>query len=155
MNPYALSLARNVVVLSRKSWVAYLPGALLAMLGCAVALVVGQCHWLAGWAVAWVVVLAAFAAALHLGSLVLCADDLGVWLCRGMLPWDWDIAVTGVSWQDFGRAEFQARFPDWLQNAHTIRIVNRHVSSGSMSLTHMRNSRAVVIRLNELKAERT
>ena len=56
-------------------------------------------------------------------SVRLYADEMGVWLFRGILPWA--KGVSGVKWRDLDEAIFYQTFFGWVFKSYSLRIGHR------------------------------
>ena len=102
----------------RQSWLAW-AGPVLMLLVCVALCVAGQRYmpeffWIfAG--VGALLVLCMVYRGLLVRSVHLYADSKGVWLYRGILPWN--RGAVGVKWRDMEDAAFTSGFSSWLFNS--------------------------------------
>lgn len=106
------------------SWLAYLAPTLVWLLvtGIGVALAYYQYLWVG----VGIIVLALAVYAYHfmvLRSVRLYADEMGVWMFRGILPWA--RGVSGVKWRDLDEAVFYQTFWGWVFKTYNLRIGHR------------------------------
>lgn len=139
--------AGATTILARLSWTAYvglMVQALLA-LGIAVplafALHPGLGAVVAVAALGYLVYRAAF-----LRSVVLLCDDDGVWVHRGVFPWD--TGAFGVKWRDLDEAVFFPGFLDWMLHSHTIALRHRFTQDEEIVLAHVAQGDDVVTEIN-------
>lgn len=154
----ALELARDpegdgLEVLARLSWTAYVG----PVIGWLVLLVFVVPVWLlfgatiaAGvFALAWLG-LGSYRFLL-LRSVVLFMDGDGVWVQRGILPWD--RGTYGVKWRDVDEAVFVPGFIDWATSSYTVVVRHRFTKDAEIVLPHVPGGAGVVERINERHAE--
>ncbi|HCE5184922.1 hypothetical protein [Vibrio parahaemolyticus] len=132
----------------RLSWVAYLrPLFVLPIL-------LGITFLLAGFHVAIIYVGSALAVALTiykmavLRSTYLFANDEGVWVYSGILPWS--RGAGGVRWRDIDDAHFNTGFFNWMFKAYTIKISHRFTKGSEIVLPLVKNGDKAVDRINAL-----
>ena len=77
------------------------------------------------------------------------ADSKGVWLYRGILPWN--RGAVGVKWRDMEDAAFTSGFSSWLFNSYTVRVGNRFSQQSEILVHNIANGREAVNQLNELQ----
>ena len=82
-------------------------------------------------------------------SVHLYADSKGVWLYRGILPWN--RGVVGVKWRDMEDAAFTSGFSSWLFNSYTVRVGNRFSQQSEILVHNIADGREAVNRLNEMQ----
>ena len=82
-------------------------------------------------------------------SVHLYADSKGVWLYRGILPWN--RGAVGVKWRDMEDAAFTSGFSSWLFNSYTVRVGNRFSQQSEILVHNIANGREAVNQLNELQ----
>lgn len=135
------------VVIGVKSWVAYIPVLLLALVLFGVALPL---------AFMWNEIAAAVVMLGSAGFLLICIlglravqlyyDEVGVWVVSGILPWT--RGVSGVKWRDMDEASFEQGFWSWLTGSYTIRIGHRFTKSSEIVLTKIARGKDAVGKLN-------
>ena len=79
----------------------------------------------------------------------LVATPSGVWLYRGILPWN--RGAVGVKWRDMEDAAFTSGFSSWLFNSYTVRVGNRFSQQSEILVHNIANGREAVNQLNELQ----
>ncbi len=143
----ASSMSRAAIVLSTKSWAAYV-GVFLLGLVLFFGLLPLAFMWteLAAGAVLVVSALVVGYRVLYLRSFQLYYDDVGVWLYSGILPWK--KGVIGVKWRDMDEATFVQSFWSWLFKSYTVRIGHRFTKASEILLTDMARGKDVVAQLN-------
>ena len=134
-------------VIGVKSWLAYAGVAALAVILFGVLLPLAFLwHEMAALAV---MVLSALLVAyefLHVRSVQLYMDELGVWVHSGVLPWK--KGITGVKWRDMDEATFVNGFKSWLTRSYTIRIGHRFTRGSEIVLTNIARGKEAVALLN-------
>lgn len=138
----------EALVLARLSWTAYVGPvagwlAVLVVAGGLAALLFGAT---VGVLVATTCTAIALYRALLLRSVILFLDDEGVWVQRGLLPWD--TGVHGVKWRDLDEAVFVPGFLDWLLRSHTIVLRHRFTKTAEIGLAHVARGDQVVTTIN-------
>lgn len=143
----ATSTGPNNHVVGVKSWVAYIPVLLLAIVLFGVAL---PLTFLWNEIAAGVVMLLSaaflFICILGLRAVQLYYDEVGVWVVSGILPWT--RGVSGVKWRDMDEATFEQGFWSWLTGSYTIRIGHRFTKSSEIVLTKIARGKDAVGKLN-------
>jgi hypothetical protein len=129
--------------IARKSWVAYLllvtARLLVTLLAAVVALMVDQtaAFVIAILGVAWTVY-----GVFWLRTFELFMDADGVWLFRGILPWN--KGVNGIKWRDIGGCLYGTGFSSWATKSATITIEHRFTKTSSLVVTEMANAKTAV-----------
>lgn len=80
-------------------------------------------------------------------SLRLYADDNGVWVFRGVLPWA--KGVSGVKWRDLDEATFFPGFFGWVFKSYRLRIGHRFTKSSEIVLDHIQGGDSAVQEINQ------
>lgn len=88
---------------------------------------------------------------LSLNSRELYADDLGIWLQRGIFPWD--KGVVGVKWRDLDEALYSQGFISWLAKSHTVFVQHRFTKANELILPNMDHGDRAAMRINELHSD--
>lgn len=81
-------------------------------------------------------------------SVSLYADEEGVWVYSGILPWS--KGTSGVKWRDVDEAVFFTGFWSWLLRSYTIRVGHRFTKDSEIVLPHIAHGKDAVQRINEL-----
>ena len=148
----AVATASPVTTLARKSWTAYIR---MTLLGVVLLLVVVPIAWRQSTGVGILVLLlvVAFLAyqVLTIRSHHLYFDERGVWLERGILPWN--KGVVGVKWRDVDEAVFFQNIWSWLFKSYTIRLGHRFTKSSEIMLPHMARGHEAVMSVNSKHQE--
>lgn len=84
---------------------------------------------------------------LLLRTVVLFTNSQGVWMFRGLLPWN--KGVTGVKWRDLEEATFFMGFFSWAFNSYSIRVGHRFTRASELFISHVRFGKDAVIHINE------
>ncbi len=143
----AVSPGASVTTLARKSWTAYVK---VTLLGVVLLLLVVPMAWRASAGVGVLALLLVIAfigyQVLSIRSHHLYFDEMGVWLDRGILPWN--KGVVGVKWRDLDEAVFFQNVWSWLFKSYTIRVGHRFTKSSELVLTHMARGHEAVMDVN-------
>lgn len=152
----------NAKVQYRKSWVAYVAPAVGLFLvivfgGTVVASTFsmtdakGGVPILAAVAVLllWLALLAIIVARiLTIRSVLLYADDAGVWLSQGIFPWS--KGTRGVKWRDIEDAVFYQGFFGWILKSYRVRVGHRFTKTSEIVVTHVALGNEAVMAINSL-----
>lgn len=140
------------VNLARKSWVAYVAPVVVgavALLGFVPFL--WSIYYPAAYAVAAIAVLSTTYTVALLRSYQLFMDDRGVWLYRGILPWN--KGVIGVRWRDVAGAVYFNSFSSWVFQAYSIEVQHRFTQGNALWVGSLHFGRNAVARINEAHQE--
>jgi len=144
----------------RLSWVSYLADLLvfLLMLGLGLSIAIGlssvhPAAFYAGIAVAILAVLVFVYQMAYLRSTKAFTNASGVWLSRGVLPWE--KAVVGVRWQDMDDAILTTGFFSWMFNAYTIKVNHRFTGNSELTVKGLNNGKKAVAHINKMHREKT
>ncbi|RYF39643.1 MAG: hypothetical protein EOO38_23000 [Cytophagaceae bacterium] len=85
---------------------------------------------------------------LYFRSVRLFTNDEGVWLFRGILPWN--NGIIGVKWRDVEDAVYFTGFVSWAFNAHAVRIGHRFTKTSELTIANMKDGIAAVNHINEI-----
>ncbi|MGE6322732.1 hypothetical protein ACQKEF_21085 [Pseudomonas oryzihabitans] len=85
---------------------------------------------------------------LYLRSVYLYTNDTGVWLFRGVLPWQ--RAYWGVKWRDIEAAAFYPGFLSWILRSYTVRVGHRFTRTSEIVLGHVARGDRAVDHINSL-----
>ena len=87
-----------------------------------------------------------------LQSVDLYCDDYGVWVYRGVLPWQ--RGVIGIKWRDIEIAAFTQNLTSWSTHSYSLHVLDRYTRKPELVLTSMfEGDKAVMYintRLNEM-----
>ncbi|MGU7843783.1 hypothetical protein ACV22V_30500 [Burkholderia sp. AW33-5] len=148
----AQSRGGEVMVLARKSWVAYVGRLVVAM---AILPIVTSLLWqrtpLLAAAVALIIIAGMVYTVALERSYELFMDDHGIWLRRGILPWS--RGVTGVKWRDLDSATYFTGFVSWLTSSYTVRLEHRFTKANEILISHMAAGNRAVEEINRTHAE--
>lgn len=81
-------------------------------------------------------------------SLKLFADEDGVWVFQGILPWS--KGTSGVKWRDLDEAVYFPNFTGWLFKSYRMRIGHRFTKSSEILLAHIHHGHSAVQEINQL-----
>lgn len=91
--------------------------------------------------------LAAFAyRCIYNRSVLLYMDDAGVWVRRGVMPWN--RGIHGVKWRDIESVVYRQGFVNWASRSFPVTVVERFTQRGEIHLDHVRHGDQAVTRMN-------
>ncbi len=132
----------------RLSWLAYVRALMMFFLLSALGIALGALNQSLS-VIAVVAALGAFAyQVLYLRSMTLFTDDAGVWLYRGVFPWN--KGIVGVKWRDIEDAAFFTGFVSWAFNSYSVRVGHRFTKSSELAIANVKDGREAVGHINEL-----
>lgn len=79
-------------------------------------------------------------------SVLLYMDDAGVWVSRGVVPWN--RGIYGVKWRDIESVVYQQGFANWLSRSYPVTIVERFTQHNEMHLDHVWHGDQAVTHMN-------
>jgi hypothetical protein len=82
-----------------------------------------------------------------LRSFRLYSDEHGVWIYRGILPWN--KGVSGVKWRDLEDAAYTTSFFSWVFKAYTVRIGHRFTKTSEVVVPYLHKGHEAVIHIND------
>lgn len=85
---------------------------------------------------------------LYLRSVHLYTNDAGVWMFRGVLPWQ--RAIWGVKWRDVEAASYYPGFFSWILRSYTVRIGHRFTRTSEIVLGHVARGDRAAEHINSL-----
>lgn len=136
----------------RMSWVAYIRAVVVFFILTALGVTLGALNQSLS-VVAVVLALTIFGyQVLYLRSMILFTNDDGVWLFRGVLPWN--KGIIGVKWRDIEDAVFFTGFVSWAFNSYSIRVGHRFTKASELSIPNVRDGRNAVAHINEMHRAR-
>ena len=135
---------KGKVVLSRKSWTAYVAPTVISLI---LLLVMVSINTLLG----IFPLLFAIYAILMIKSYELYSDDDGVWIYSGILPWN--KGINGVKWRDLDDASYYTGFMSWALKSYTIKVSHRFTKDSELLLGHMRVGDEAVMVINSKHKE--
>ena len=127
-------------IIARKSWVAYAllisARLFLTLFAAIVMLMVDPTAAVAATilGVAWTVY-----GVLWLKTFELYMDADGVWLFRGILPWN--KGINGIKWRDIGGSLYGNGFSSWATKSATITVEHRFTKTSSLVATEMAHAK--------------
>jgi hypothetical protein len=129
------------------SWTAYVAPLLTTLVFVAIGLAVYAFSPLVG--ALWITffLLLFLYGALTLRSIKIYADADGVWVYRGILPWN--KGQFGVKWRDLDEATYTQGFFGWLFKSYSLRIGHRFTKSSEILLGHIKHGDRAVMAINE------
>ena len=87
----------------------------------------------------------------YLRSVRLFTNDGGVWMERGVFPWE--KGVTGVQWRDVGQAGFTQGVVSWALKSYSILISHRFTTGAELSMKHVKHGNLFVEHVNSVMSE--
>ncbi len=84
----------------------------------------------------------------YIRSYTLFIDDEGVWVFRGVFPWQ--KGIYGVKWGDFNEGVFSQNFASWVLRSFTIEVKNRYKEEPEIVLKHMHNGDYAITKMNSV-----
>ncbi|MGJ9419254.1 hypothetical protein ACHAC9_16040 [Massilia sp. CMS3.1] len=143
-NALASSTAQVIGV---KSWLAYAGVLALAVILFGVLLPLAFLwHDMAALAVLLLSALLVAYEFLHVRSVQLYMDELGVWVHSGVLPWKQ--GITGVKWRDMDEATYVNGFRSWATRSYTVRVKHRFTQDSEIVLTNIAGGKGAVAIVN-------
>lgn len=82
-------------------------------------------------------------------SVRLFTNDHGVWVQRGL--WPWNKGIFGMNWRDISEASFKQNFTSWMTKAYAVRIGHRF-NAQEIQLGNVRNGHEAAAHINHLLA---
>ena len=70
---------------------------------------------------------------IYLRSVVFSTNEDGVWVSRGILPWN--KGISGVKWRDVSEAVYITGFTSWLLRSYTIRVGHKFTKDTELLLS--------------------
>lgn len=131
----------------RVSWVAFIKPVSLSVLALLIFIGATQGNIWAAAVVTLLVLIYLTYQVLMLRSIQLYTDSDGVWVFRGIFPWD--KGVNGVKWRDLEDAVFYPNFLSWALKSYTVRVGHRFTKSSEIVLRHIANGKDAAIHINE------
>ena len=133
------------------SWTGHVQPTVITLVFVAIGLAIAWALCLIGmaWIIGWVSLYAY--GFLVRRSLKLYADENGVWVFKGILPWA--KGTSGVKWRDLDEAVFFPGFFGWVFKSYQLRIGHRFTKSSEIVLGHIRGGDTAVQEINQLHIE--
>ncbi len=131
----------------RISWVAYLKPVGVSLLALLVTIGVTQANIWASLVLALLILTYAAYQIFMLRSIQLYTDLDGVWVYRGIFPWN--KGVSGVKWRDLEDAVFFPNFLSWALQSYTVRVGHRFTKSSEIVLRNIANGKEAALHINE------
>jgi len=129
------------------SWLAYVMPTLLTLVGVGLGGLLTYYQLYLGVAVIVLVLALYVYNFLMLRSIRLYADEMGVWLFRGILPWA--KGVSGVKWRDLDEAVFYQTFVGWVFKSYNLRIGHRFTRGSEILASGVFRGDAAVREINQ------
>jgi hypothetical protein len=106
--------------------------------------------WPAMLALLMAIALTAYSVA-YTRSVHLFTNDGGVWMSRGVFPWE--KGVTGVQWRDVGQAGFSQGALSWALKSYNLSITHRFTQGAELSAKHVKHGDMFVQHVNSVMAQ--
>ena len=130
------------------SWVAYLRPISIYILLIFIGIGLGNKHLGLGATVIGLGLILLVYKVLLLRSVHIYTDEDGVWIRRGILPWN--RFSNGVKWQDVDGAGCYPGFVSWACKSYAVRVGHRFTKSSEIVQPHVKDGDKVVQHINEL-----
>jgi hypothetical protein len=144
-----VSNSSHRIEVGRKSWTAYLR---VVVLGLLLLLIVVPLIWrasvVAGLVALGLVVLYIAYRVAMIRSWQIFYDDAGVWVFRGVLPWN--RGISGVKWRDLDEAVYIQTFWSWAFKSYSVRIAHRFTKSSEINVDHIARGNDSVVMINTM-----
>ncbi len=143
------------VVLSKKSWVAYIKNFFIFfMIIMTIPVVISVSRYMSTLEIPYLILIPPFIffvfiysiKVMSLKSYTLYYDNDGVWMYCGILPWTKD--SRGTKWRDLEAATYFPNFFSWMTRSYTIRISQRYTQNTDIRYCDMRNGRTSAAIIN-------
>lgn len=130
------------------SWTGHVRPTIITLVFIAIGLAIASAMPLVGiaWIIGWVALYVY--GFLVRRSLKLYADDTGVWVFQGILPWA--KGTSGVKWRDLDEAVFFPGFFGWMFKSYPLRIGHRFTKSSEILIGHIERGDIAVQEINQL-----
>lgn len=87
----------------------------------------------------------------YLKSIRLFTNDGGVWMSRGVFPWE--TGVTGVQWRDVGQAGFTQGAVSWALKSYAVLISHRFTAGVELALKNVKHGNLFVEHVNSVMGQ--
>jgi|GEM_PF-334686 len=129
------------------AWTAYVGPSVMLLVWCAFSIALAP--------IGWKLTVAALAIGfgrfvyrvLWLNTVELFTDAAGVWVQRGLLPWN--RGAYGVRWHDAEDAVMFTGLPSWLTKSYRVKVRNRFRGHSEIDLKHVRQGDDAVRHINQ------
>lgn len=133
------------------SWVAYIRPVVLFMAMGAIGLIVSQSardanFILVGYGILFAAIIKVIYDFAWRRHFVFYYDDDGVWVYRGLLPWN--KGTDGVNWRDIADAAYDSGFFSWLTKSYRVRVSPRFTQSAEILVAHIKRGNQAVAVIN-------
>lgn len=136
----------------RLSWVAYIRPLIVFFLLSSLGIVLGALNQSLSVVAVVAALLIFIYQVLYLRSMILFTNDDGVWLFRGVMPWN--KGIIGVKWRDIEDAVFFTGFVSWAFNSYSVRVSHRFTKASELLITNVRNGNDAVAHINQVHRAR-
>jgi hypothetical protein len=134
----------------RPLFAAFMHVFLLSIIPAAIAAAMDKPQWQAPIIVIGVLInIALFAYdVLYIRSIVFFTDDNGVWVAKGILPWN--KGISGVKWRDVSEAVFFQSFASWALKTYTVRVGHKFTNDTELVVANVRNGHEAAQHVNQV-----
>lgn len=94
-------------------------------------------------AVAWFIYAVA-----DIRAVKLFTDETGVWLFKGVFPWQ--KGYSGTKWADIGSAGYRTGFVSWALRSYRVEVEHRFTRTTELSVRHLRYGNLAVEHMNQI-----
>lgn len=130
------------------SWVAYVGSVLILLVAIVIGLAIYHSTPTGVGVTYFVIIFGLFILRVSLiRSIKLYTDDRGVWVYRGIFPWD--KGESGIKWRDLDDATYYPNFFSWLLKSYQVRVGHRFTQSSEIILRHIKQGDVAVMHINE------
>ena len=131
----------------RLSWTAYIRPALGLIFMLFAGSVLGNFSPLFGWIMTLLGIGLAVLTVVNIRVVEVYADDAGVWMRSGFLPWE--KGVTGVKWRDIDQALFFRGLFAWAFKSYEVQVAHRYTQSSELRIKHLHLGDEAVMQINQ------
>jgi len=141
----------STVLLSRISWLAYV-SEVISIRTAIVAVIVYAIYSFTDQSILYPSIIAGLYVLFMLYNIIwlrtikLFYDDQGIWLYRGILPWN--KGSSGVKWRDLDEAVYFTGFFSWLFKSYKIKLGHRFTKANELMLPYMHRGNNAVLEIN-------
>jgi len=89
---------------------------------------------------------------LTLRSYQLFVNDVGVWVFKGIFPWN--KGLIGIRWEDIDSAFFTQGFINWVFKSYPVTVSHKYTKASEIHLSHIRNGQVASEKINQLLVDR-
>lgn len=138
--------SRYVVSPVRLSWVAYVGLVVKVGLGIGLGYLLMPFNFVIGMLLISLCTVLGLYHVLQKMTVVIFADDNGVWCSRGLLPWQ--KGVTGVKWRDVNEGLTSVGLLPYITGAYRVVVTNRYTQTIEIAVNHTNGGHQFVAAVN-------